>query len=312
MALFTVISPDCPGPGAERGFTLVEVLVAAAIMAIMSAIMVPMFYKVWESNEKAETRARMIELKRAMVGDQKMVQNGIRMHYGFVGDNGTLPDAISDLVSNSGVFANWNGPYMVGAFDPGEFDKDVWGNGLVYTRHAPPLETADGRKIVGTLASVGPDGVSGTADDLNENTDPDLQILENEVWPVSTLRGNLNFVFSSATGTTGETRYADVTVKYAVPAGIWAGEAVSACMSISTGEVLADIPKNVSWPFSGIAFDTGGPLPVGQVRLQGRLYPNTATDCSGSPSASSELSAFVSDGLGALSVNLPVIYRDLD
>jgi prepilin-type N-terminal cleavage/methylation domain-containing protein len=305
MARCTGILPEQVDNEAERGFTLVEVIVASAIIAILSAIMVPMFYKVWESNEVAETRARMAELKRAMVGDQKMVQNGIRTHYGFAGDNGTLPDAVSDLVSNSGTFANWNGPYMVGAFDPDDFDKDVWGYGLVYTRYSPPLETADGRKIVAVLASVGPDGISGTADDLNENTDPDLQILLSEVWPTDTVQGNLNFVFSATADDPGKTYYANVLANFADPAG--SAVTSSGCTpAIVTGEVFAGSPRSVSQAFS---VNFPGPLPVGRVHLRSRLFSDTCTTLLGE---GSEFSTFVSDGLSVVSVNMPTMYQSLN
>jgi len=290
----------CRGVG-QRGFTLVEIMVSVAILAIMAGVMVPLLGSVWLSNEKTETREKMAALKRAMVGDQRLVQNGIRMHYGFVGDNGELPPAIGDLVSNSGSFANWNGPYLVGAFDPNDYYRDAWGHNLVYSRQAPPL-LVGGQTIVATLASLGPDGLAGTSDDLDENSDPGLQVLESEVWPTATVQGNLDYVFTaSATATPG--LYAKLYVVYNVAAGT-ATTVSSTCLPLAIGEVLAGEPKRVFRTFSM----TDAVLPVGRVVVGSLLYPDTDSDCSEAPVAPlNEVAVYVSDGLPTLAVNLPTV-----
>ena len=287
----------------QKGFTLVEIMVSVAILAIMSGLMVPMVYKVWESNEKTETREKMAELKRAMVGDQRMVQNGIRMHYGFVGDNGELPTVIADLVNNSGSFANWHGPYLVGAFDPNDYSRDAWGRNLVYTRHAPAI-SAGGQEIVATLASLGPDGLAGTSDDLDEISDPELQILESEVWPTDKVQGNLDYVFTAATTTPiGTLLYSRLYVIYNVPATPGFDIAESSCFQVTVGEVLAGESKRVRQPFfQGVS----AVLPVGRVTVGSHLY--VAADCSGTPvPQTNEVVVYVSEGLSAVAVNLPTI-----
>ena len=283
----------CRFPG-RQGFTLIEIMVSVAILSIMAGLMVPMVYRVWESNEKSETRAKMAELKRAMVGDQRLVQNGIRMHYGFVGDNGDLPLTITDLVSDSGSFANWRGPYLVGAFDPSDYFRDAWGRNLIFTRHA----FVDGKSVVGRLASLGPDGLAGTADDLNENSDPELQIIGSEVWPTNTVQGNLDYLFTAATTAT-PVLSARLYVKYNVASGpTTIGSA--GCLNLAVGEVAAGEALRVRRAFAM----TDAWLPVGQVTVGSLLY--NSGDCSGSAVAqANETVVYVSDGLPVVAVNLP-------
>ncbi|NTV12730.1 MAG: prepilin-type N-terminal cleavage/methylation domain-containing protein [Desulfobulbaceae bacterium] len=283
----------------SKGFTLVEVMVVAAILAIMAGLMVPMVYKVWESNEKTETREKMAELKRAMVGDQRMVQNGIRMHYGFVGDNGVLPNDIADLVSNSGSFANWKGPYLVGAFDPNDYYRDAWGRNLIYTRHEPAVTVA-GQVIVATLESLGPDGQSGTSDDLDENSDPELQILESEVWPTATLQGNLDYVFTAATTTTTPVLSAKINIMYSDAAGTVT--AISVCLPLVVGEVAVGEAMRVRQRFSTVLSDA---LPVGLARVSSLLYSGGV--CATEVAQSNEVAVYVSDGLPAVAVNIPTL-----
>lgn len=284
----------------RAGFTLVEIMVAVAIIAIMAGIMVPMVHKVWESNEKSETRQKMAELKRAMVGDQRLYQNGIRMHYGFVGDNGDLPTSIGDLVNDSGAFVNWNGPYLVGAFDPNDYGRDVWGRDLVFTRHDPPLALG-GQNIAATLASLGPDGIADTADDLDENSDPELQILVGDVWPTATLQGNLDYVFTANTTTT-PSLWSRIWVRYNLPAGN--GEVFSECFSVATGEVEAGIAKSVRQAFTTVLVVD---LPVGRVNIDSRLYDNMT--CSTEPvlGTSNSVAIYVGNGVPVVAVNLPTL-----
>jgi len=67
----------------DQGFTLIEVIVVMAIVAILAGIMVPFVYRVWEGDEIELTRERMGEIKKALVGDPRLIQNGIRTNYGL-------------------------------------------------------------------------------------------------------------------------------------------------------------------------------------------------------------------------------------
>lgn len=174
----------------KQGFTLIEVIVVMAIISILAGIMVPMVYRVWESNDEELTRTRMRDLKIALVGDSKIMQSGVRTHFGFTGDIGQLPASLNDLVVDPGI-ANWTGPYVPAGFDAATFNKDAWDNPIEYVT----ITDASGRRSAAALTSYGPDGVAGTADDIG---DPDVQISPAEVLPAAAFLGNIGITFQSS------------------------------------------------------------------------------------------------------------------
>lgn len=297
----------------QQGFTLVEIMVVAAIIAIMAGLMVPLFGSIWEGNERSETRQKMAELKRAMVGDQRLVQNGIRMHYGFVGDNGDLPEFIADVAIDQETFANWHGPYLVGAFDMKDYYNDAWHRELKYTRYPPgdPLPVVyevQGHPDVtlyfaATLTSLGFDGLAGTDDDIDVKSNPELQIMVSEVWPTTKVQGNLDYVVTAG-ATISPPLSAKLYVTYNVPTGT--DTLFSNCLDLDAGEVVAGEPKRVHQQIS-LGDGLSPILPVGRVIAGSRLYANST--CTEPPVVSSghEVAAYISDGLATLTVNLPTL-----
>lgn len=174
----------------EKGFTLIEVMVVMAIISILAGMMMPAIWKYWESEEIATTRERMREIKKGLVGDKNLVQNGVRTQYGFVGDNGDLPfqnlsasGGLSYLVSRpTGGYPNWNGPYLSG-FGP-DWNKDAWGKTFSYTL----TKDAYGRYVSAELRSAGPDGIFGNTDDI---VDLDVQVSETEITAVNSILTNI-------------------------------------------------------------------------------------------------------------------------
>lgn len=287
----------------RRGFTLIEMIVAMAIMSIMAGILMPMVYRIWESNEAALTRERMAELKTAIAGNPRLYQQGVRSHYGFVGDIGALPDNLDDLVSDSGVWVNWNGPYPSGGFDTAKFKRDAWGQPIIYTEHSPPLVVA-GEELAATLRSSGPDRTFGTADDIDETSDLALQILSKDVWPTARIRGNLNVTLTAVTETT-PTYFANLRASYNNGTGLAVAD--SSCFALNVGLVQSGVPKTVSQ-----AFDTSVPaaLPIGRVTLRSRLFSDAT--CDTLLEETNDMALFVSDGLNELSVNPPTLYHRID
>jgi len=267
------------------GFTLIEVIVVMAIVAILAGIMVPFVYRVWEGNDIELTKERMLDLKRAMVGDSRMIQNGIRTHYGYVGDNGQLPASLADLAPS----------YIPAGYDPAKYNKDAWLNEFVYT-----TTEIGGRRVSATLKSKGPDGQLGTADDINDNTDPSIgRINESEVTPTEVVQGNLNFVFNSTWGTT----VTPVNYQALIEATYAGGSGTSGCIGLNIGQINPGESKSVSLSFSR---NFSSKLPIGKSEFVLTLYANVACPGSATSSANS-MAVFIPDGLNAISVNLPTI-----
>lgn len=304
------------GRTGQRGFTLVEIVVVVAIIAVLVGMMVPFLYRVFESSERELTRQRMRDLKNAMAGDRSLVQNGIRTHYGFAGDCAQLPRAVvhpqfagqyalsGDLINpGMGLYpSTCSGPYMPAGYDPNAYNKDAWGNEFVYT----PFLASDGsnRRGSATLKSAGPDGQFGTADDLNDSSDPDLQISETEIFPTSLAEGNLNYVFIKAADDPGPVYSATLRATYIGP---FSGNThtFSGCITpVTVGPVTANEPKPVTHTFSA---GFGVRLPIGKVLIKSYLYDDTL--CSGTATESpSAMSVFVSDGIKAVYLNAPSIH----
>lgn len=149
-----------------KAFTLIEVMVVMAIISILAGILVPSVWRFWESEEIATTRERMKELKRAMIGDRSLVQNGVRTHYGFVGDFGELPfdnnsscafkflNSSADMAGSRYDAANWSGRYLSSNADPSSYAVDAWRNPIMCRNKT----FTDGRLAGVTLTSVTPGG----------------------------------------------------------------------------------------------------------------------------------------------------------
>jgi|GEM_PF-1305840 len=287
----------------KHGFTLIEIIVAMAILSILAGAMVPMMYRVWESNENALTRARMADLKTAIAGDPNLYQQGIRSHYGFIGDVGDLPTHLDDLLVNSGAWAGWNGPYLGGGFDSATFNRDAWGRAIVYAIPAAPLFVA-GEEVAATLRSAGIDGNFGTADDIDENSDLDLQILSKDIWPTAIIRGNLSVTLTATTEIT-PLYYADLRASYRNGTGVVSSN--TNCIALNIGLVQSGLPKTVVQ-----AIDTSFPvtLPIGRNTLRSRLFSDSA--CSILLEQTNDMAIYVSNGLRELSVNPPMLYYRID
>jgi prepilin-type N-terminal cleavage/methylation domain-containing protein len=289
----------------KKGFTLIEVVVVMAIIATLTGIMIPFIYKVWESTEIDTTRERMTDLKKAMVGDPRLIQNGVRTNFGFVGDNGQLPEAISNpdfggqyTVSDDLVTGSYL--YMPAGYDPAKYKKDAWGRNIVYT-----VTTSGSRRVAAALVSAGPDGALGTSDDI---ADSELQITEREVTPTNVVQGNAFFNFYNSQALSWDPAlnafYAKISIAY--------NPSLLQTCCVSLGDIAsippggsAQVPLYIKSDNCSFTYK----FPVGKIIAQAGLYINA--DCSTLAdinSLTAPTAVFVSDGVNAISVNLPTIH----
>lgn len=143
----------------EKGFTLIEMVVSLAIVAILAGIATPLIYQQITSDRIEETREEMKMIYQAIMGNP---ESGT---YGYVGDIGSLPAGLNDLLAipagvspyatyKNGVGYGWRGPYL-NTQDNGIVDG--WGHEYRYA------QSPDG---AGQIRSAGPDGSFGNADDI--------------------------------------------------------------------------------------------------------------------------------------------------
>jgi prepilin-type N-terminal cleavage/methylation domain-containing protein len=189
---------------APHGFTLVELLLVVLLLSSL-ALLATTFVDNADRQMKFDlTRARLEQMRKAIVGDFSRTLNGEPMLSGFVADMGRLPTSLSELIepptdsdllwgpialSSEGIdgtlYGGWRGPYLdpenmtVNPFDPEDDDlyrvfRDGWGN-LGADENADKenygwgFQIDDGKIIV---QSYGADLTSGDGDDVYDKDFP--------------------------------------------------------------------------------------------------------------------------------------------
>jgi prepilin-type N-terminal cleavage/methylation domain-containing protein len=93
-----------PSPRGRRGFSLIEIVIALAIISAIVALIAPTLMSMVRSSKDDATRNEEAAIYQAILGDQ-------RKTFGYVGDVGDYPASLMDLVINPGV-TGWVGPYI--------------------------------------------------------------------------------------------------------------------------------------------------------------------------------------------------------
>lgn len=122
--------------GAEEGFTLLELLIAIAILAIIAMVAIPNILSYLEGAKKSTAKQTV-----------KALENGITLYYAHVGK---YPDRLQDLMrapTDEKIKKKWQGPYLKGD----EIPEDPWGNPYQY-------KITQGAKHPYDLYSFGPNG----------------------------------------------------------------------------------------------------------------------------------------------------------
>ena len=146
----------------QSGFTLVELLLALILFSTVIAFSTTYLTSTINEARFLQTVERMKQVRRALLGDTLRRQGHVRSGFGYNGDIGALPAALTSLSTNPGVPAwavntsarfalGWSGNYLDAANLGTSFSTDAWGNNFVYAPTATPP----------TLTSYGSDGAAG-------------------------------------------------------------------------------------------------------------------------------------------------------
>jgi general secretion pathway protein G len=126
----------------KAGYTLVEILIVLAIIALLVAVVGPEFAKIFDGAKVKTTNTQIAELKTALDTMQP-----------DIGRYPTQQEGLNLLLQSPGQgVSNWSGPYLKGGVVP----KDAWGNDFVY------LPGPDGAPP--QIESFGSDGKQGGKD----------------------------------------------------------------------------------------------------------------------------------------------------
>lgn len=80
----------------KKSFTLIELLVVLVILGFFAAMMTKVFTSGDDQRRFDETRIRMEEIKKAILGNKGAYANGQRQFAGYVADMGSLPELVKD------------------------------------------------------------------------------------------------------------------------------------------------------------------------------------------------------------------------
>ncbi len=129
---------------AQRGFTLLELMVVVVIIGLLAGLVVPRYFDTVSKSKIKIARAQMDSLDKAL--EQYRLD---------VGAFPTQEQGLAALMTQPSGSAKWQGPYLKKGLPP-----DPWGNPYVY-RLSESKRDAD-------IASLGSDGQPGGTGDAKD------------------------------------------------------------------------------------------------------------------------------------------------
>ncbi|MCP4581916.1 MAG: prepilin-type N-terminal cleavage/methylation domain-containing protein [candidate division Zixibacteria bacterium] len=148
----------------NSGFTLIEVVLVIVIIGILSTVAIKSLTVTVKQKRFDATAEEMDHISKAIVGDERLVGDGIRSDFGYVGDVGALPSSLDDLVTNPGGYSTWNGPYISSSFSENtdDYKRDGWNELYTYTGGVSLSSSGGGTTVTKQFANSAANLTSNT------------------------------------------------------------------------------------------------------------------------------------------------------
>ncbi|MCI0545526.1 MAG: type II secretion system protein GspG [Actinobacteria bacterium] len=172
----------------ESGLSLIELIVILAILVTLVALLVPSTVQQLTAARWNSSLDEMEALHSALIGDPDLIAQGVRTDFGYLGDMGSLPPTLDELVVQDGqpvytfdsgnrVGAGWSGPYFTlgPGSDENSHERDAFGNDYLYDD--TDYVNDEGQLVDAKVVSLGADGVPGGT---GVDEDVTLEILKAE------------------------------------------------------------------------------------------------------------------------------------
>lgn len=144
----------------QSGFTLIELVIIMMVVGIIASVATMNLSETVDSAQYEQTKKELDALAIAIAGDPAAYSSGAQADFGYVGDVGSLPPSLTDLVTNPG-YATWDGPYIEIGNSPNDYRTDAWGAAYVYT-DTLLRSTGSGSQIDKLIASSKADLLANT------------------------------------------------------------------------------------------------------------------------------------------------------
>lgn len=230
----------------SRGYTLIEMIIVIVIIGILAGIAVQSLNKSDESRRFDETMAEMDNIARAIAGDERLITNGSRTDFGYVGDVGSLPSSLDNLTTNPGSYSTWRGPYISNSFDENveDFKRDAWNNTYIYTGGTSISSPADRDPITKQFA--------GSVGELTSNTIKGI-IRDKSGFPPGDNASNIEIAIffpdgsgSMTVSTTSPSRSGEFSFDNQVPIGIHLIRAIDTNVNDTASKYIAINPGSTT------------------------------------------------------------------
>lgn len=140
------------------GFSLFELVMVMVIISILATASLRYMGNSVDISKTEETKEELNEIANGIIGNESHMSGNHQSDFGYVGDVGSLPSSLNDLVVNPG-FATWDGPYIHDNFyvssgaTESEFLVDGWGKSYSFNGGTSISSTGGSTTITKVLAN---------------------------------------------------------------------------------------------------------------------------------------------------------------